>query len=112
MLGNQTVHAFLWNGEKLENLGTLGGSSSFASRINEKGEVVENSLTAGDNGLHSFVTQHGAMVDLGTTGGYACNVALAINNRTQVVGALTSAVGVAMRGGAHSCGRTAGRWSI
>lgn len=31
-------------------------------------------------------------MDLGTAGGYACNVALAINNRTQVVGALTSAV--------------------
>ena len=92
MPGNQTEHAFLWTGEKLEDLGTLGGSGSAAFRINEKGEVVGTSLTAGDNVVHSFVSQHGALVDLGTAGGFACNVALAINNRTQVVGALTSAV--------------------
>jgi probable HAF family extracellular repeat protein len=50
MPGNQTEHAFLWTGEKLEDLGTLGGSGSAAFRINGKGEVVGTSLTAGDNG--------------------------------------------------------------
>ena len=38
------------------------------------------------------MTMNGAMVDLGTTGGYACNVALGINASSQIVGALTSAV--------------------
>jgi probable HAF family extracellular repeat protein len=73
-------------------LGTLGGSDSWAFRINDKGEVVGNSFTMGDEVAHSFLTQNGTMLDLGTTGGYACNVALGINASTQIVGALTSAV--------------------
>lgn len=79
MPDNQTVHAFFWDGEKLDDFGTFGGSISNAVRINDKGEVVGNSLTAGDKVWHSLVTKHGTMIDLVTTGGYDCNVALGIN---------------------------------
>src|SRR5215469_14239308 len=67
MPGNQATHAFLWDGEKLNDLGTLGGIASFAQMINDRGEVVGNSfITPGDNvTLHSFLWRNDAMLDLG-----------------------------------------------
>src|SRR5262249_34919283 len=77
---NGPLHAFLWNGAKLVDLGTLGGSLSLAEGINDRGEVVGVAALTGDSGIHAFVTQNGKMRDLGTAGGYDCSVALNINS--------------------------------
>ena len=85
------------------DLGTLGGSSSHASAVNESGQVVGSSNTSktasGYEPEHAFSwTQGGGMVDLGTLGGIS-SAAVAVNDSGQVVG--SSSTG-SPRGGAFS----------
>jgi probable HAF family extracellular repeat protein len=50
------------------DLGTLGGSTSHANGINERGQIVGNSeTTTGER--HPFLWEEGTMIDLGTLGG-------------------------------------------
>jgi probable HAF family extracellular repeat protein len=91
--GNQSVRAFLGNGEKLFDLGTLGGSWSIAEGINDSGDVVGGSGLPGDQTNDGFLWRNGVMTDLGTLGGDPCSVALSINSRGQVLGASESAAG-------------------
>src|ERR1700736_5767490 len=52
------------------DLGTLGGSNSIATAVNDRGQVVGYSRTAGDAESHAFSwTATEGMVDLGTIGG-------------------------------------------
>jgi len=71
------------------DLGTLGNvdaPDSWASAINNSGQVVGSSPAFGDTALHAFSwTQAGGMVDLGTLGGRR-SVPYEINDRGQVVG--------------------------
>ena len=53
----------------LIDLGTLGGSGSGASAINEAGQVIGTSYLPGDTEQHAFVWENGVMTDLGTLGG-------------------------------------------
>ena len=49
------------------DLGTLGGSDSYATKVNDAGQVVGYSYIAGDVENHAFSwTKQGGMVDLGT----------------------------------------------
>ena len=62
-------HAFLWTRESgMVDLGTLGGSASWAHAVSDDGVVVGSSQTAsGDN--HAFAwSRHTGMVDIGTIG--------------------------------------------
>lgn len=85
--------AFLAEGESITDLGTLGGNNSWASDINNEGEVVgwaETSVLLGpdeyQNGPpHAFVYRNGTMRDLGTLGGSQSR-AYAINDLGQIVG--------------------------
>jgi len=88
------AHAFLYNGSKLVDLGTLGGKESYAAALNNHGDVVGMSgtlagLDAGDRNqiLHAFLAPAGGkMVDLGTLAGTNSSGATSINDKGQVVG--------------------------
>src|SRR6185295_18663311 len=79
------THAFAYSGGVMTDLGTLGGTYSSASSLNELGQVVGIATTANDQETHGFIFTGGAMTDLGTFGG-TYTTPLAINNVGQVVG--------------------------
>ncbi len=68
----------------INDLGTLGGATSFAYAINASGQVVGGSLTAAGS-EHAFLYSDGNMLDLGTLGG-GSSVAYGINDSGLAVG--------------------------
>ena len=64
---------------RLLDLGTLGGDSSFATAMNDRGAVVGRAQTA-DGTYHGFLWRRGIMHDLGALS------PTDINNRGQVIG--------------------------
>ena len=83
--------AFLWKKGSLTNLGTLGGINSFATAINERGQIVGASFTAPDDFFrHAFLWQHGVMTDLGLGGRHS--VAYDMNNRGHIVGEIETTI--------------------
>lgn len=95
--GYSMEHAFSWTqAGGMVDLGTLGGSDSFANAVNDSGQVVGSSDTAGDAARHAFLwTQAGGMVDLDTLGNSWSN-ARAVNNSGQVVGNMRKTAGGAL----------------
>jgi chitinase len=78
-----TTHASLWAHGNLVDLGTLGGDESYASGINDRGQVIGASWTK-TGATHAFVWENGAMTDLGHGGN--TSEAFAINTKGQIVG--------------------------
>jgi probable HAF family extracellular repeat protein len=62
----------------MTDLGTLGGSYSFPSDINDRGQIVGYSTTASDE-IHGFVWQNSTMMDMGTLGGTYSSARAKIN---------------------------------
>jgi probable HAF family extracellular repeat protein len=86
----QAARAMLWTpGGAVQDIGTLGGASSWAYAINNAGQVAGASITAaGDK--HAFLWTPGeGMRDLGTFGGGRTSIARGINDRGEVVGEVT-----------------------
>jgi probable HAF family extracellular repeat protein len=53
----------------VKDLGTLGGTFTFAGGISDSGWVEGYSSLPGDNDTHAFLWRNGVMTDLGTLGG-------------------------------------------
>lgn len=92
--GVPTMHPFLWENGAMRDLGSLGGTLAMpgsltylgGSRVlNDHGEVACTSTLLGDELLHACLWSNGRMTNLGTLGG-STSEALAINNRSQIVG--------------------------
>ncbi|MBC8135476.1 MAG: hypothetical protein H8F28_06270 [Fibrella sp.] len=89
--GATVAQATLWQNNRVINLGTLGGSHSFALALNTNGTVVGKAdLADGGDGTrrtHPFVwdAEQGVMRDLGTLGG-SFGAACAVSENDTVVG--------------------------
>jgi len=86
-------HAFIWDSvHGMKDLGTLGGKNSYATGINDLGEVVGYSDFG--NGTHAFTwTRAGGMVDIGIFfTGQASNQAASINEQGAIAGTGTRIV--------------------
>lgn len=80
-------HAVFWSGEAqspIVDLGTFGGSESWAYGLNDQGFVVGWAGLA-DGTYHAFVWDGAAMTDLGTLGG-PFSAAYDINDQGTIVG--------------------------
>jgi probable HAF family extracellular repeat protein len=82
--GIPTVHPFLWDKGQMIDLGSLGGTISWAWWVNESGQVLGRSTLAGDQADQGFVWERGVMTELSLGGSYG-NV-LWNNNAGDVVG--------------------------
>jgi probable HAF family extracellular repeat protein len=67
--GLPTLHPFVWDGRRMLDLGTLGGTLATVSAINNQDQVVGLSDLIGDLTFHPFLWSRGKLKDLGTLGG-------------------------------------------
>jgi probable HAF family extracellular repeat protein len=79
------TRSYLWEAGVATDLGNLGGNRTFATAINERGQVVGYSTETEDGVAHGFLWQDGTMAALVTLGG-ATSYAEDINDRGQIVG--------------------------
>ena len=81
---NRAGHALFYSASKMIDLGTLGGTNSYACGINDNGQVVGYTINTGGTS-HAWLYSSGMMTDLGTLGG-TNSYAYSINASGQVVG--------------------------
>jgi probable HAF family extracellular repeat protein len=79
--------AALWINGEMRRLGTLGGKTSGAVAVNNRGQIVGRSALAANRGFHAFVWENGRMTDLGTLRGVVSE-ALAINDHGRIIGSV------------------------
>jgi probable HAF family extracellular repeat protein len=89
-LGN--THAFLYTGAGLKDIGTLGGTYSEGTSINNRGEIAGISTVA-NGATHLFLYTQGHMHDLGTAAGQTFASA-ALNDRREILASTASSGGV------------------
>jgi len=87
--GDAESHAFLYSNGLLLDLGDLGGYDSYATGINEAGNVVgASNLGGGLGGYHAFLYSGGLMQDLNDlidpTLGWSISYAGDINDKGQI----------------------------
>lgn len=94
LAGTAVDHACRLDGGTLADLGTLGGSDSYAFATNAAGQVVGLSWLTGDQQTRATLWQGSPLQrrDLGTIGG-AKSLAYAINDMHQAAGASQNAAG-------------------
>jgi probable HAF family extracellular repeat protein len=70
----------------LTDLGTLGGSFSFAGGLSNSGWVEGYAYVTGDTAAHAFLWRHGKITDLGTLGGPSSDASRRPNNGGNAAG--------------------------
>jgi probable HAF family extracellular repeat protein len=85
---NANQHATIWDSATgMVDLGTLGGANSYATGINDSGQVVGYSELPGTTITHTFIwTAAGGMVDIGSFGKSKSSQGQAINSAGEVAG--------------------------
>lgn len=83
------MHAFLWADGELIDLGTLGGSRSAATGINDHRQVTGMSDRQSHQSMAAFLWQDERMIDLEAHGLGPAQSANAINNNCQIAGSLS-----------------------
>jgi len=82
---SQVDHACLWQSGSITDLGTLGGSFSYANDINSISQIVGASYLSDESTIHASMWHNYTIVDLGTLGG-TNSQAYAANDIGKVVG--------------------------
>jgi probable HAF family extracellular repeat protein len=83
--GFPPLNPFLWDGQKMLDLGSLGGTLGFGFALNSHAQVVGTSDTEGELASHPFFWDRGVMTDIGTFGG-SFGEADSLNDAGEVVG--------------------------
>ena len=71
---------------EVTDLGTLGGTFSSASDVNDQGQVDGTSTLSGDAAVHGFLWNRSELIDLGTLGGPNSIAFNKMNARSEVAG--------------------------
>jgi probable HAF family extracellular repeat protein len=83
------IEAFRQEEGNRSMLGTLGGSFSIARDLNNNGDIVGGSLTAGDENFHGFVYRNNQLRDLNEfldpNTGWELLQGLGINNHGEII---------------------------
>jgi probable HAF family extracellular repeat protein len=96
--GIPTQDPFLWDEDRMIDLGTLGGTAGWPYGLNRKGQVTGQSNMAGDANFHAFLWDRGVLKDLGALGGDNSSSRW-INDAGEVVGRAEIQPGSHMRHG-------------
>lgn len=89
IVGIANNRAFLYSASQITDLGTLGGTTSIARRINDSQMIVGDAFLPGNSLRHAVLYDHGAIIDL-TPGLQRETYAYGINNLGQIVGNVAS----------------------
>jgi len=82
-----TSGAFIWDRQHgMVDLGSFGGTCSFAGDLNNQGQVVGESFVAGDAYHRAFLWERGSLRDLGGSLGGNNTGAFAVNEKGEAVG--------------------------
>jgi probable HAF family extracellular repeat protein len=85
-------HATLWQDTTIIDLGTL-GSSSFATDINDSGQITGYYNTTSSSNSRAFLYRNKSMTDIGTVPGYESCQANGMNSKGWIVGNCSGTLG-------------------
>jgi probable HAF family extracellular repeat protein len=91
-VGGGFAHAMLWQNDTTTDLGSIGNASSWATDINDGGDIVGYASTSTGFPLTALEWKDGQLVDLGRFGALGAQ-AVAVNNAGDVLVQLTDSAG-------------------
>jgi probable HAF family extracellular repeat protein len=87
LAGFLTTGSFIWDKKNgMVDLGSLGGTCTLVSDLNNRGQVIGTSNLTGDQSVHAFFWDHGSLHDLGGSLGGDFTGAFVMNDEGQAVG--------------------------